>query len=203
MDFVVITKQMPADRIEKFWGQVSVEPGGCWIWNAGKFTAGYGAYQVDGKVRYAHRIAYELINGPIPAGAHLLHSCDTPACVNPDHLTAGTHQDNIQDAISKGRWMSAKRVKHLGKLHESQVIHGMRRRDPAKRTPKPVERPSLPVGWAYASEARKGTTARRIELEGGSRMTGIFTLCADGRWRNEKPAGVVEGQVVAYRPIHP
>lgn len=133
----MLTEQMPPERIELFWSNVVVDPNGCWLWQAGKFTAGYGAFQVDGKICYAHRIAYELQHGEIPKGAHLLHTCDTPACVNPDHLNPGTQKDNIQDAARKGRWMSPKRRAHLKRLHKSQIIHGMSRRDPAKRTPKP------------------------------------------------------------------
>lgn len=54
----------------------------------------------------AHRVAYELTYGPIPAGLNVLHSCDNPPCVRPDHLRVGTQRDNAQDAIKRHRRFS-------------------------------------------------------------------------------------------------
>lgn len=76
---------------------------GCWMWSAGKTGQGYGAFSIDGKNRPAHRVSYELFKGPIPEGLFVCHDCDTPACVNPDHLFLGTHQDNMDDRSKKGR----------------------------------------------------------------------------------------------------
>jgi len=76
---------------------------GCWLW-AGRFNkAGYGTINVDAKARPAHRILYELYKGKIPNGLIICHHCDMPACVNPDHLYAGTYKDNSEDMIRRGR----------------------------------------------------------------------------------------------------
>jgi hypothetical protein len=83
----------------------------CWIWTAShKGNDGYGAFW-DGTNRaprrphivYAHRWAYEHWVGEIPEGLEVCHSCDTPLCVKPDHLFAGTHSENMADSAAKGR----------------------------------------------------------------------------------------------------
>lgn len=84
--------------------------GACWLWQAGKFPKGYGMVNLgrmaDGsqQTTYAHRVAYVLAHGNIPAGRVVMHSCDTPACVNPAHLSLGTQGDNIRDGVSRGRY---------------------------------------------------------------------------------------------------
>lgn len=78
----------------------------CWEWIAGKCGAGYGAFWLNGRQVGAHRVSWELYKGPIPDSLYVLHKCDNPGCVNPAHLFLGTHSDNIQDAIKKGRLKS-------------------------------------------------------------------------------------------------
>lgn len=75
----------------------------CWLWRGQIGTYGYGYISLNGKPTLAHRFVYEQLVGPIPQGLYLLHSCDTPACVNPDHLRCGTQKENIQDAVDRGR----------------------------------------------------------------------------------------------------
>lgn len=75
---------------------------GCWLWNGSKYKNGYGWLKVFGAVVSAHRYSYELHNGPIPNGLEILHSCDVKECINPSHLIAGTHSQNMKDASARG-----------------------------------------------------------------------------------------------------
>ena len=77
--------------------------GQCHLWKAHRNRDGYGRVRVGGKVLYAHRAAWELENGPVPEGLCVLHRCDTPRCVNVEHLFLGTQADNIADMETKGR----------------------------------------------------------------------------------------------------
>jgi len=87
-----------------FWAQVSKRGrDDCWLWNRWKDKDGYGQIRRFGRKCRAHRVAYELTRGPIPKGRFVLHSCDNPSCVNPQHLWIGTHTDNVRDMMNKGR----------------------------------------------------------------------------------------------------
>jgi len=75
---------------------------GCWLWMGTKRN-GYGLFNIGSKSKSAHRVAYEIFIGPIPAGLHLLHSCDTPSCINPAHLRPGTARENMADREARRR----------------------------------------------------------------------------------------------------
>jgi len=76
---------------------------GCWLWTGAINSSGYGNVRYNGKVDGAHRISYLLYKGPIVHNLNVLHTCDNPCCVNPDHLFLGTAKDNVLDCKSKGR----------------------------------------------------------------------------------------------------
>lgn len=79
---------------------------GCWEWSGYRNERGYGFTRVGGRGSrgvLAHRLSYMVNVGEIPDGLHVLHRCDNPACVRPDHLFLGTNLDNIRDRMAKGR----------------------------------------------------------------------------------------------------
>ena len=93
----------------RFWKHViKGEVNACWNWLGAKNQHGYGRLLVNKSPLYAHRISWELHKGPLQASVHLLHTCDNPSCVNPEHLKLGTQSDNMQDCFKKNRHPSAK-----------------------------------------------------------------------------------------------
>jgi hypothetical protein len=100
----------------RFWEKVDKESGyrapnmttDCWLWTAAKNRAGYGKFfieKINRKAKFtdAHRVAWQIANGPIPDGLFVLHRCDMPSCVRPDHLFLGTNRDNALDCMAKRR----------------------------------------------------------------------------------------------------
>ena len=87
----------------RFWSKVKLS-GACWEWQACVNQAGYGIFGIEKtKVDRAHRIAYRIFYGDIPDGLFICHSCDNRKCVRPDHLFAGSNQDNVNDMVRKNR----------------------------------------------------------------------------------------------------
>jgi hypothetical protein len=88
----------------RFWAKVIVKgPDDCWEWQAYIDARGYGRFKFEGKDDRAHRVSWVLERGQIPDGLCILHKCDNPKCVNPDHLYIGTHQDNMRDRTDRNR----------------------------------------------------------------------------------------------------
>lgn len=88
-------------EVAQFWGRVKTGPiSDCWPWLGPNNGKGYGRYT---RKVMAHRVAYQIVCGPIPEGKIILHACDNPPCCNPLHLRAGTTVENSQDAIDRDR----------------------------------------------------------------------------------------------------
>jgi hypothetical protein len=116
------------ERFERSW--IPVTESGCWIWEGSTNEDGYGFFYKNHKSMPASRAAYELFKGLIPDNLHVLHRCDVPACVNPNHLFLGTRSDNQKDCVRKGRHYFANKthcpVGHLYDEENTRVYKGSR-----------------------------------------------------------------------------
>jgi hypothetical protein len=145
-----------------FWERVA-KGDGCWTWLGRTTGKGYG--QITSKwftTKSAHRIAYELANGPA-GDLHVLHRCDNPPCVNPAHLFLGTNRDNIHDMLRKGRQPRIGSKNPHAKLTEAQV-------GTVKRM--------LADGWSYAA----------ISLQTGVPRYAISAIYCGKVWRHVEAA---------------
>lgn len=109
--------------LQRFNGRYQVDQAtGCWLWT-GSLTKGYGSiHTVSGVPAYAHRVSYALHNpGVSMSGLVVCHRCDTPRCVNPEHLFLGTPQDNMRDAWDKGR-IKLPKQRSLGERHRNAKL---------------------------------------------------------------------------------
>lgn len=95
-------RKKPQPVEPRFWAAVEKLPSGCWVWTRSTVTSGYGSISVDGRGQRAHRVSWELHNGPIPNGMDVLHKCDNKPCVNPSHLYLGTDVENQRDINERG-----------------------------------------------------------------------------------------------------
>jgi len=147
---------------DRFYAHVA-KGDGCWEWTGSRDR--YGLFRVGKKIKKAHRSAWEMENGPIPDGLFVLHRCDNPPCVRPDHLFLGTQTDNMQDAATKQRrrYRTGPRPEYRGtltpahKLSEADVV---RIRELSER------------GW----------TLRRLALEFHVGQTAIFKVVHRQSW---------------------
>lgn len=113
-----LSRKSPQTDLEKwfwnrlgdvFWKHVD-RTGDCWVWTGHKNKWGYGQITVMKKSFGSHRVSWEMQHGAIPEGLEILHSCDNPACVRPDHLFAGTQSENISDSVAKGRQIGNRKL---------------------------------------------------------------------------------------------
>lgn len=144
----------PVPIATRFWARVSQRGADdCWLW-AGQPSSKYGNIRAEGSRLHVqvHRLSYEMHHGPIPAGLQVLHRCDTPRCVNPAHLFAGTQLDNMRDMHAKGRGQTGERH-HAAALTEEDVRQ-IRRRFGAE-THAQIAR-DYPVGRGAITKIRTG-----------------------------------------------
>lgn len=132
----------------------------CWLWTAGKTSAGYGELHDGRRIITAHRYSWEKTNGPIPPGVFVCHHCDTPPCVNPAHLFLGTPGDNVRDAAAKHRLRPGNTVgEHnpAAKLTTADVV-AIRQRS----LPPSVGRQRLAIEYGVSLATIKAIVSRRL-----------------------------------------
>lgn len=101
---------------ERFWKKVH-KTETCWNWTAYTDRSGYGSFRFNNKIHKAHRISFLLANGYIDNNLDVLHGCDNPSCVNPEHLRLGTDKDNVQDTLNRKRHFQTNQT-HCFRGHE-------------------------------------------------------------------------------------
>lgn len=112
---------------------------GCVEWQGSKDRDGYGLIGVGGSLVGTHRVAWEIENGPVPDGLNVLHKCDNPSCVNPEHLFVGTQLENVKDMMEKNRLASRKGVRNSSAKVTEEVVKAIRS----------DSRPSKQIAGAY------------------------------------------------------
>ena len=106
---------------ELFWMKV-IKGNDCWLYHKVDY-AGYGHYELEGKMIHSHRAAWIITNGPVPKGQHVLHKCDVRNCCNPEHLFLGTAADNALDRSKKGRSASKLTAEDVRKIKRSKLTN--------------------------------------------------------------------------------
>jgi HNH endonuclease len=162
---------------------------GCCLWMDAKDRKGYGSFYADGKQRKAHRAAWTIVNGPIPAGLCVCHKCDNPSCCLVDHLWLGTIADNHADMLTKGRQSRGAQhgastsperrprgVTHGLRLHPERVARGV-----ANGQAKLTESQVKTIRTRYATG---GTTLLQLARAYGISEPSIWRITTRDTWKH-------------------
>jgi len=179
---------------QRFWSKIDKQPGlgpkgDCWHWMAARTKFGHGVFTEPPR-RYiqSHRFMWKLKHGSIPEGAHILHRCDNPRCVKPDHLFIGDAIENMKDRMRKGRYATGKNAwspnnldkvargeRHGSRTHPEKVARGERNGNSKLDADK--------VDW-IRSEIKRGRTHRSIAEEIGVHRATVTSVNRGRNWKD-------------------
>lgn len=146
-------------KLNRFWSKVSKTKSGCWEWTGWKNQCGYGCLEIKGKEYRAHRLSYELHYKKSPDMLQVLHKCDNPCCINPEHLFLGTQADNVRDMVEKKRGVNLCGEKHgMSKLYPELVRYIRTSPLSEKELGK-----QLKISPSAIGNARRGVTWKHIQ----------------------------------------
>jgi len=149
---------------DRFWEKVD-KSGSCWTWTAFRDKDGYGLFKVDGKNIGAHRFSYTIENGRIENGKLICHSCDNPSCVRPNHLWLGTHKDNAQDKVRKGRVQNQNGELNPNCMYTENNIRAMMKLLKSGMKQKDIGK-LFGVRQQYISKVKNGQTWKHVTEKG-------------------------------------
>lgn len=150
------------DAPARFWAKVQ-KTDGCWLWMGKRTAAGYGKnVRMGGRQFFAHRLAWVLTHGSIPDGMWVLHRCDNPPCVRPDHLFLGDSQDNVDDMRAKGRGPDLRGEKSAGAVLTEAAVREIRRRNAAGDSHAAIAR-DMGVHKTTVASVVQGRTWRHVQ----------------------------------------
>jgi hypothetical protein len=153
------TLTLTPKQIERFWSNVDTS-GDCWEWRGTIMHEGYGVAHFNYRHYRAHRVSWELTNGPIPDELCVLHRCDNRSCVNPAHLFVGTRDDNMRDMVAKAR-------QRHGDNHPFKINPQLAQRGEAHGISKLTAQQVREIRRLRAEGVPYAQIGRRFEISGG------------------------------------
>ena len=178
---------LSTEQLFRFFGSVRIANAGCWLTESDRMINGYARFSINNGKKLAHRISYQFFKGEIPDKMVVMHSCDTRNCINPDHLSLGTAQDNTLDMHAKGRaYRPTERKTHCKYGHEytpdnTSYVRGGQRCKTCNRNYAKSQKEARKAGVAAVPLGNRELCARGHVFEGNTyfRRTGgrVCIIC--------------------------